>query len=49
MVLLGDEAQVEARFGPFRDSDNLDARYVHRLCRTYHRLKNQYGNTQWNS
>jgi hypothetical protein len=26
MVLLGDEAQVEARFGPFRDSANLDAR-----------------------
>jgi hypothetical protein len=26
MVLLGDEAQVEARFGPFRDSGNLDAR-----------------------
>ena len=25
MVLLGDEAQVEARFGPFGDSANLDA------------------------
>ena len=25
MVLLGDEAQVEARFGPFGDSDNLDS------------------------
>ena len=25
MVLLGDEAQVEARFGPFVDSANLDA------------------------
>ena len=24
-VLLGDEAQVEARFGPFSDSDNLDS------------------------
>ena len=23
---LGDAAQVEARFGPFRDSANLDAR-----------------------
>jgi hypothetical protein len=29
MVLLGDEAQVEARFGPFGDSTNLDTRYVH--------------------
>jgi hypothetical protein len=26
MALLGDEAQVEARFGPFRDSANLNAR-----------------------
>jgi hypothetical protein len=26
MVLLGDKAQVEAHFGPFRDSANLDAR-----------------------
>jgi hypothetical protein len=26
MVLLDDEAQVEARFGPFGDSANLDAR-----------------------
>jgi hypothetical protein len=29
MELLGCEAQVEARFGLFRDSSNLDARYVH--------------------
>jgi hypothetical protein len=26
MILLGDEAQVEARFSPFGDSANLDAR-----------------------
>ena len=25
-VPLGDEAQVEAHFGPFKDSANLDAR-----------------------
>ena len=25
MVLLGDEAQVEARFGPFGDSANLNS------------------------
>jgi hypothetical protein len=29
MVLLGDEAQVDARFGLFRDTANLDARYEH--------------------
>ena len=31
MVLLGDEAQLEARFGPFGDSANLEARWVHGL------------------
>jgi hypothetical protein len=39
MVLLGDEAQLEARFGLFRDSANLDARSMHNLHRTYHRLR----------
>jgi putative transposon-encoded protein len=31
MVLLGDEARMEARFGPFGDSANVDARQVHGL------------------
>ena len=31
MVQLGEEAQVEAGFGPFGDSANLDARSVHGL------------------
>ena len=48
-VLLGDEAQLEARFGPFGDSANLDARSVHGLRRTYHRLGNRFGRTRWNS
>jgi hypothetical protein len=34
MVLLGDEAQVETHFSPFRDSVNLDVRQVHSLHRT---------------
>ena len=34
MVLQGDEAH----FGPFGDRANLDARSVHGLRRTYHRL-----------
>ena len=34
MVLLSDEAQLEARFGPFGDSANLDVRSVHGLRRT---------------
>jgi hypothetical protein len=32
MVLLGYEAQLEAHFVPFRDSANLDARYVPCMC-----------------
>jgi hypothetical protein len=46
---LVDEAQVEARFGPFGDSANLDARLVYGLCRTYHRLGKHFRCTQWNS
>ena len=40
MVLLGDEDQVEPHFGQFGGSANLDARLVHGLHRTYHRLGN---------
>jgi hypothetical protein len=46
MVPLGDKAQVEARFGLFKDSANLDARQVHGLRRMYHRLENHFGRTQ---
>jgi len=49
MVLLGDEAKLEARFGLFGDSANLDASSVHGLRRTYHRLGNYFGRTRWNS
>jgi hypothetical protein len=49
MGLLGDEAQVEARFDPFIDSATLDARLVHGLRRTYCWLRNSAGGTRWNS
>jgi hypothetical protein len=49
MVLLGDEAQMEVRFGPFGDSANLDARWAHGLHRMYHRLENCFVHTRWNS
>jgi hypothetical protein len=49
MVLLNDEAQVEARFHPFGDSANLDARWMDGLLRTYRRLRNCFGRTRWNS
>jgi hypothetical protein len=46
MGLLGDEAQVEAQFGLFGDSANLDARLVHGLHRTYRWLRNSIGGTR---
>jgi hypothetical protein len=49
MGLLGDEAQVEARFDPFGDSATLGARLVHDLRRTYRWLRNSIGSTRWNS
>jgi hypothetical protein len=49
MGLLGDEAQVQARVGPFGDSATLNARLVHGLRRTYSRLRNSIGGTRWNS
>jgi hypothetical protein len=45
MVLLGDEAQVEARFDSFGDTANLDGTQVHGLRQTYHRLRNHFGQT----
>jgi hypothetical protein len=43
---LGDEAQLEAHFGLFRDSANLDTRSVHGLRQLYHRLENHFGCTR---
>ena len=45
MVLLGDQARAQARFGPFGDSANLDAREVHGLRRMYHKFENRFGHT----
>ena len=46
MVLLGDEAQLKARFGRFGGSGNIDARWVPGLRRTFHRLGNHFGRTR---
>jgi hypothetical protein len=46
MVHLVDKAQVEARFGAFGDSANLDARLVHGLRRMYHSIENHFGRTR---
>jgi hypothetical protein len=49
MVVLRNEAQVEARFSPFGHSANFDERLVHGLRQTYHRLKNHFICTRWYS
>jgi hypothetical protein len=49
MELLGDLGLVESHLGPFGDSANLDARLVHGLRRTYHRLVHHFGRTRRNS
>jgi hypothetical protein len=40
---------VDARFGLFGDSANLDARLLHGVRRTYHRLRNCFGRARWYS
>jgi hypothetical protein len=45
--ILGDEAHVDARFGPFVDSANLDVGLVHGLCQTYDRLRNHFVRALW--
>jgi hypothetical protein len=45
MLLLGDDAHVEAHFGPFGDNVSFGARLVHCLRQTYHMLTNHFGRT----
>ena len=49
MELLGNVGHVEPRFDPFGDSVSVGARYVPGLRGMYHRLKNRFGRTRWNS
>jgi hypothetical protein len=49
MEVLCDVGHVEPRFGPFGDSVSVGASWVHGLRQTYHRLRNHFGHTRWNS
>jgi hypothetical protein len=49
MALLGDEPQVDACFILFGDNANLNARQVHDLRQTYHKLRNRFGCARWYS
>ena len=49
MELLGDVGHVESHLFLFGDSVSVGARLVHGFCQTYHRLRNRFGRTRWNS
>jgi hypothetical protein len=48
-VLVSDMGRVESHFSPFVDSVSVSARQVHGLHRTYHRHRNHFGRTRWDS
>jgi hypothetical protein len=47
--LVRDMGRVESHFSPFGDSVSVSARQVHGLQRTYHRHRNHFGHTRWDS
>jgi hypothetical protein len=47
--LISDMGHVESCFSPFGDSVSVSARQVHGLHRTYHRHRNRFGRTRWDS
>jgi hypothetical protein len=49
MELLGDVGHVEPHFSPLGDDAIVAAGLVRGLCQTYHRLRNRFGRTRWNS
>jgi hypothetical protein len=46
---LGDVGHLESRFGPFRDSVCVEARWMNGLHQMYHELRNHFGRTRWHS
>ena len=46
MELLGVVGHVEPHFFLFEDNVSVDARKVHSLHQTYHRLRNHFGRTR---
>jgi hypothetical protein len=47
--LVSDMGRVESRFSSFGDSVSVSSRQVHGLHRTYHRHRNRFGRTRWDS
>jgi hypothetical protein len=49
MELVSDVGRVESHYRPFGHSVSISARLVHGLHRTYHRHRNHFGRTRWDS
>jgi hypothetical protein len=49
MELVSDAGRVESGFSPFGDNVSVSARLEHGLHRTYHRHRNHFGRTRWDS
>jgi hypothetical protein len=49
MELVSDVGRVESRFSSFGDSVSVSARLEHGLHPTYHRHRNCFGHTRWDS
>jgi hypothetical protein len=49
MELVSDVGHVESRFGPFGDSVIVSGRQVDGFNPTYHRHRNRFGCTRWDS
>jgi hypothetical protein len=49
MEHLGDVGHVESHLSPIGDNVRVNARQVHDLHQTYHKLRNRFGRTRWNS
>jgi hypothetical protein len=49
MELISFVGRVEFRFSPFGEGVNVSRREVHGLHRTYHRHRNHFGRTRWDS
>jgi hypothetical protein len=47
--LVSDMGHVEFHFSLFGDSVSVSARQVHGLHRIYHRHRNHFGRTRWDS
>jgi hypothetical protein len=49
MELISGVGHVEFHFSPIGENVNVSAREVHGLHRTYHRHRNLFGRTRWDS